>query len=87
MRWGGCAAPEVRAARSGCPEINGLGVRPEDLRSRGIGSALIRAAEDLAGQRGFGAIGLGVGTDNPRAAQLYARLGYRPLIDYVDRWS
>ncbi|MFE9998587.1 GNAT family N-acetyltransferase [Streptomyces avermitilis] len=87
VRWTGCAAAEVRAARSGCPEINGLGVWPGELRSRGIGSALIRAAEELTKERGLDVIGLGVGTDNPRAAELYARLGYRPLTGYVDRWS
>lgn len=45
MRWTGCAAPEVSLD---CPEIGGLAVWPEDLRSRGIGTALIRAAEELA---------------------------------------
>jgi GNAT superfamily N-acetyltransferase len=87
MRWIGCAAAEVRAARPGCPEIGGLGVGPEELRSRGIGTALIRAAEELAAERGITAVGIGVAKDNPRAAALYARLGYEPLIDYCDRWS
>ncbi|WP_405874914.1 GNAT family N-acetyltransferase [Streptomyces sp. NBC_00005] len=84
MRWIGCAAPEVTV---GCPEIGGLGVWPEELRSRGIGTALVRAAEDLAGGRGLTVVGIGVGKDNSRAAALYARLGYRPLVDYLDRYS
>ncbi|KOU74365.1 acetyltransferase [Streptomyces sp. MMG1533] len=84
MRWLGCAAPEVTVD---CPEIGGLGVRPEGLRSRGIGTALIRAAEDLARGRGLTVVGIGVGRDNPRAAALYDRLGYRPLLDYLDRYS
>ncbi|AZQ33418.1 GNAT family N-acetyltransferase [Streptomyces cyaneochromogenes] len=83
----GCDAPAVRTAWPGCPEINGLGVWPEELRSRGIGSALVRAAEDLARERGITVVGLGVAKDNPRAAALYARLGCQPLIDYHDRWS
>jgi GNAT superfamily N-acetyltransferase len=87
MRWIGCDAPDVRAARPGCPEIGGLGVWPEELRSRGIGTALVHAAEELARKRGITVVGLGVAKDNPRAAALYAGLGYRPLIDYVDRWS
>ncbi len=87
MRLTGCDAAEVRAARPGCPEINGLGVWPEELRSRGIGTALIRAAEELAAERGITTVGIGVGKDNPRAAALYARLGYEPLVDYYDRWS
>ncbi|POX55974.1 GNAT family N-acetyltransferase [Streptomyces sp. Ru71] len=86
MRWSGCDAPEVRRAAPGCPEINGLAVRP-DLRSRGIGSALIRAAESLARERGLPRTGMGVARDNPRAAALYARLGYHPLTDYLDRWT
>jgi GNAT superfamily N-acetyltransferase len=84
LRWIGCAAPEVT---TDCPEIGGLGVWPEGLRSRGIGTALIRAAEDLARDRGMAAVGIGVGKDNPRAAALYARLGYRTLVDYLDRYS
>ena len=82
VRWTGCAAPEVPA---GCPEINGLFVRPQALRSRGIGAALVREAERLARLRGIDVMGLGVGDGNPRAAALYARLGYRPTVTYVDR--
>ena len=82
VRWTGCAAPEVPA---GCPEINGLFVWPEALRSRGIGAALVREAERLARLRGIDVMGLGVGDGNPRAAALYARLGYRPTVAYVDR--
>ncbi|WP_033309685.1 GNAT family N-acetyltransferase [Streptomyces iakyrus] len=87
IRWTGCAAPEVRAARPGCPEINGLFVWPAPLRSRGIGTALVHTAERLAGERGIDAMGLGVGDGNPRAAELYARLGYRPAVAYMDRWT
>ncbi|MFF9818562.1 GNAT family N-acetyltransferase [Streptomyces sp. NPDC014006] len=87
MRWIGCGAPEVRRAAPGCPELNGLAVWPEHLRSRGIGSALIRAAEELARERGLPRAGMGVARNNPRAAALYARLGYRPLTDYLDRWT
>ncbi|MFE7600121.1 GNAT family N-acetyltransferase [Streptomyces sp. NPDC057494] len=86
VRWDGCAAPEVRAAVGDCPEFNGLDVR-EDLRGRGIGTALILAAEDLARERGRTALGLGVADDNPRAAALYARLGYARVLTYTDRWS
>ncbi|MFI6940059.1 GNAT family N-acetyltransferase [Streptomyces sp. NPDC050418] len=86
VRWNGCAAPEVRAAVAGCPEINGLAVAGE-LRSQGIGSALIAAAEELARERRLPAIGLGVDESNPRAAALYERLGYRPVVPYVDRWA
>jgi ribosomal protein S18 acetylase RimI-like enzyme len=62
-------------------------VWPEELRSRGIGTELIRAAEELALERGVTTVGIGVGKDNPRAAALYARLGYRPVADYLDRYT
>ncbi|GCB51124.1 GNAT family N-acetyltransferase [Streptomyces sp. NL15-2K] len=87
VRWTGCEAPEVRAVHPGCPEINGLFVWPASLRSQGIGASLIRTAERLAQERGIESMGLGVGDDNPRAAALYARLGYRPTVGYVDRWA
>jgi GNAT superfamily N-acetyltransferase len=84
VRWTGCAAPEVRSAYPECPEINGLLVYR--LRGRGIGTALITAAEDLARNRGHTMIGLGAGDDDPRPRALYERLGYRPVLDYLDVW-
>ncbi|MEU5834885.1 GNAT family N-acetyltransferase [Streptomyces diacarni] len=87
VRWEGCAAPEVRAVHPDCPEVNGLGVWPETLRSQGIGTALIKEAERLATGRGCRAIGLGVEKNNPRAHALYDRLGYRPSTPYLDCWS
>ncbi|MFD9893370.1 GNAT family N-acetyltransferase [Amycolatopsis sp. NPDC059027] len=87
IRWNGCAAPEVRASFPGCPEINGLDVA-EDRRSRGIGTALLATAETCARNRGYHHIGLGVDDDNPRAAALYLRLGYRETgCRYLDRYS
>ncbi|MEU9992731.1 GNAT family N-acetyltransferase [Streptomyces sp. NPDC048045] len=87
VRWNGCTAPEVRAVFADCPEINGLHVA-EPLRGAGIGTALIRHAERLAVQRNTRKIGLGVDDHgNPRAARLHARLGYRPAVRYLDRWS
>jgi len=87
VRWEGCAAPEVRAAHPGCPEVNGLGVWPETLRSQGIGTALIREAERLAAERACRVIGLGVEKNNPRASGLYRRLGYHASVPYLDCWS
>jgi hypothetical protein len=48
---------------------------------------LVHTAERLARERGIGLMGLGVGVGNPRAAALYARLGYLPTVAYVDRWA
>ncbi|KIF78445.1 acetyltransferase [Streptomyces sp. 150FB] len=87
VRWDGCAASEVRGAVVNCPEINGLFVWPASLRSQGIGTAFIRTAEDRARERGMRRLGMGVRTDNIRAAALYRRLGYRPFTSYVDRYT
>ncbi len=88
VRWVGCAAEEVRARYPGCPEINGLQVWPAELQSRGIGRALVAAAEDEARRRGCTLIGLGVADGNPRAAELYDRLGYADGgCPYFDRYS
>ncbi|MYW99402.1 MULTISPECIES: GNAT family N-acetyltransferase [unclassified Streptomyces] len=86
--WQGCAAPEVQARFPGCPELNGLGIWPPELRSRGIGTALIRAAEERVRAAGHPLIGLGVDDDNGRAAALYLRIGYRETgCRYQDRYA
>lgn len=86
--WQGCAAPEVQARFPGCPELNGLGIWPPELRSRGIGTALIRAAEEQVRAAGHPLIGLGVDDDNDRAAALYLRIGYRETgCHYLDRYA
>ncbi|MCI3221328.1 GNAT family N-acetyltransferase [Streptomyces sp. NP-1717] len=85
--WRGCEAPEVRERFPGCPELNGLGVWPPRLRSRGIGTAVIRAAETRARRAGHHRIGLGVDDRNLRAASLYLRLGYEETgCRYLDRY-
>ncbi|MGW0645216.1 GNAT family N-acetyltransferase [Streptomyces badius] len=86
--WRGCSAPEVQARFPGCPELNGLGIWPSELRSRGIGTALIRAAEERVRAAGHPVIGLGVDDDNDRAAALYLRIGYRETgCRYLDRYA
>lgn len=63
------------------PELKNLGV-DEAARSRGLGAAIVRAAEALVEERmptvavGQRALVVGVGLENPRAAALYERLGY-----------
>jgi ribosomal protein S18 acetylase RimI-like enzyme len=49
----------------------------EAWRSNGIGTQMVHVAEEMARQRGFRRLSLGVGVDNPRARSLYERLGYR----------
>jgi ribosomal protein S18 acetylase RimI-like enzyme len=86
VQWQGCTDAEVRAAFPDCPEIYGLSVRPE-LRGRGIGTALIGAAEDRVRQRGLRWIGISVDVDNPDAGRLYERLGYLAKMRYRGIWS
>jgi ribosomal protein S18 acetylase RimI-like enzyme len=65
------------------PEITNLHVLGP-LQSQGIGTAVIRFAEDLIRARGGSTAVIGVGEDNPRAAALYERLGY---TDTGLRWT
>lgn len=64
------------AALVGCPWVVDLLVHP-DHRSRGVGSALLRACEEAARAHGARRIGLGVAVSNTGARALYTRLGYR----------
>ncbi len=76
LKWQGTEDEPMASRLRDCPDLEDLFVTPE-LRSRGIGSQLLAAAEDLARRRGYRRIGLGVGIDNPRAHALYLRSGYR----------
>ena len=67
--------PEVRRQLPGVPRLDHLEV-PGPFQGRGIGTALIGAAEATARQLGYVRIALGVGLDNPKARRLYERLGY-----------
>ena len=55
------------------------------LQRRGLGTAMIRAAEELAAEQGFSKVVLGVEDSNPDARRLYERLGYRSFarMDFV----
>lgn len=75
IRWEGWSDQAAFGAFRGCPELTNLQVH-EARRGRGVGTALIQAAEDRVRARGHSTIGVAVADDNPRAAKLYARLGY-----------
>ena len=61
------------------PRVMDLYVAP-NLRNKGIGSKILRALEQSARERGFGAIYLQVEPQrNPTAATLYKKCGYQPL--------
>jgi GNAT superfamily N-acetyltransferase len=67
--------PEVRRHLPGVPTLVHLEV-VGPLQRRGIGTALVRAGEDVARRLGHDRVALGVGLDNPGARRLYERLGY-----------
>jgi ribosomal protein S18 acetylase RimI-like enzyme len=75
IRWEGWSDQAALAAFPDCPELTNLQVH-EARRGSGVGTALIQAAEERVRARGFSRIGVGVADDNPKAAKLYARLGY-----------
>jgi GNAT superfamily N-acetyltransferase len=64
-------------AEAGIPEINDLNVLAP-YRARGIGTALVRAAESVIREAGSDTAGIGVGTtpDYDAARRLYPALGY-----------
>ncbi|MFB6888021.1 GNAT family N-acetyltransferase [Kitasatospora sp. NPDC056327] len=72
--------------RPGAGTLWQLGVHPA-LRSCGIGTLLIRSAEQRIGARGLTRAELGVEEDNPRARALYERLGYRAFGREPDSWD
>ena len=74
--WQGRADAALNRHLKNCPELNAIGVIPQ-YQSQGIGAKLINLAEQMVKSSGFDKVGLGVGIDNPRAKQLYERLGYR----------
>lgn len=87
ITWAGSGEEAVRTAVPNCPEIGYLHVE-QTRRGEGVGTALVSAAERSIAARGFRLAGLGVGTDNPRAARLYERLGYRDTsVRYESRYT
>lgn len=82
VRWRGPVGARARRRYAGTPEIAHLQVDPP-ARGRGVGTALVAAAEELIAARGSRWSLLGVGLDNPRALELYLRLGYR-RTDVID---
>ncbi len=63
----------------GLPEIQDLNV-VSDYRRRGVGTALIKFCENMAIQKGYDEMGIGVGLDSSFASaqRLYVKGGYVP---------
>lgn len=58
----------------------------DDWRGLGLGSAMVAALEQRAAEHGHTHAMLAVEHDNPRAASLYRRLGYRSVDTIVESW-
>lgn len=58
----------------------------EAWQSLGLGTLLVRALEQRCREHGAGVAKLSVEHDNPRAAGLYRRLGYRGTRTMVETW-
>lgn len=63
-----------------------LRVKPA-FRRRGLGTRLIRAAEDALRQRGMDTASIGVEKNNPDALSLYERNGYHVIAEDPGCWS
>ncbi|MDV9191678.1 GNAT family N-acetyltransferase [Streptomyces sp. SR27] len=79
----GCVDYQVAV---GAGTLSQLGVLPA-LRSCGLGTVLVRAAEDRVRSRGLRRAELGVEEGNPRARALYERLGYVAYGREPDAWD
>jgi GNAT superfamily N-acetyltransferase len=72
----GHAAIAFEATKLGVPEIQDVFVRA-DRRGRGIGEAVMRAAEQFVGAHDYSRVSISYGIANAVARSLYAKLGYR----------
>ena len=58
----------------------------ETFQNLGVGTRLVGELEERLRGRGLATARLGVEHDNPRAARLYRRLGYREVGATLDSW-
>lgn len=66
--------------------IYGFRIRPA-FRGHGLGTRMMRVAEEDLLKRGFRWAVLNVGRENMEARQLYERLGYQVVAAEPGRWS
>lgn len=71
-----------RFQREGSLRLFALNVGPA-FRRRGVGTALVKAVEAIAAERGLAEVNLEVTIDNEDSIRLYRNLGYRICADAV----
>lgn len=59
----------------------------EMFRGQGLGTRILKEAELIITERGFRWATIAAGKDNPRALNLYERLGYQRFGEDPGRWS
>jgi ribosomal protein S18 acetylase RimI-like enzyme len=69
---------ELESMAPGSWYINAVATLPE-VRGKGVGSRLMKLAEQLCRESGGGEISLIVARENTGAVRLYDRLGFRPV--------
>lgn len=57
------------------------------FQKKGIGTALLREAEDILVSKRYDAVSIAAAKENPGARRLYERLGYRVISEDSGRWS
>lgn len=72
--------------RADAGELSMLSVHP-DWQSLGLGTTVVGALEARIAGRGRSLARMSVEHDNPRAAALYRRLGYREDGERIESWS
>ncbi|HNT54291.1 MAG TPA: GNAT family N-acetyltransferase [Anaerolineaceae bacterium] len=80
-----CDRPEL-ANGSDRAYLYSFRVRPA-YRGRGLGSRMVAVVENDLRQRGYRTLTLNVARDNPRAQQLYQRLGFEITAPEPGFWS
>ena len=75
LKWNGPHSADIRRLVASCAEIEDFVVAP-GLRGRGVGGALLDAADTHSRERGVTRIGLSVGLENPSARAIYEHRGY-----------
>lgn len=56
------------------------------FQRQGIGTALLREAEEILRERAYHSVSIAAAKDNPGARRLYERLGYRVFTEDAGRW-
>ena len=77
----------TRFQRKGSLRLFALDVG-QTFRRKGVGTAMVRAVEDIAASKNLQEVNLEVAIDNKDAIRLYRKLGYRKLGEpVIDRWQ